>query len=80
MDLAIGAKAVFVMMNLFSKDGSPKLVPQCTYPLTGRACVRRVYTEQAIFEITAEGVVVTETFATTVDGLQERLGVPLLNR
>ncbi len=80
MDLAIGAKAVFVMMNLFSKDGSPKLVPQCTYPLTGRGCVRRVYTEQAIFEITPRGVVVAETFATTLDGLRERLGLPLLNR
>jgi 3-oxoadipate CoA-transferase beta subunit len=80
MDLAIGAKAVFVMMNLFSKDGPPKLVSQCTYPLTGRACVRRVYTEQAIFELTARGVVVAETFATTVDGLRERLGLPLLSR
>ena len=43
MDLAIGAKNVFVMMNLFAKDGVAKLVPECTYPLTGLRCVRRVY-------------------------------------
>jgi 3-oxoadipate CoA-transferase beta subunit len=47
MDLAIGAKAVFVMMSLFGKDGRPKLVPQCTYPLTGLGCVTRVYTDHA---------------------------------
>ena len=44
MDLAIGAKSVFVMMNLFAKDGTAKLVPECTYPLTGVRCVSRVYT------------------------------------
>src|SRR3569833_1495799 len=56
MDLAIGAKQVFVMMRLFAKDGSPKLVPACTYPLTGRACVSRVYTDVAVFLITPDGV------------------------
>src|SRR6195256_909149 len=61
MDLAVGAKQVFVMMNLFTKDGSAKLVPQCTYPLTGLACVSRIYTEYAQFLLTKETVVVTET-------------------
>ena len=51
MDLAIGAKSVFVMMNLFAKDGTAKIVPTCTYPLTGLRCVRRVYTELAVFDI-----------------------------
>jgi 3-oxoadipate CoA-transferase beta subunit len=77
MDLAIGAKNVLVMMTLFQKDGSPKLVPQCSYPLTGLSCVTRVYTEQAIFHLTDSGVVVTETFGATVDDLARRLNVPL---
>ena len=51
MDLAIGAKRVVVMMTLFAKDGSPKLVPSCSYPLTGVGCVDRVYTDRAIFRI-----------------------------
>ncbi|MEU9577242.1 3-oxoacid CoA-transferase subunit B [Streptomyces chilikensis] len=78
MDLAIGAKKVFVMMTLFAKDGSPKLVPECTYPLTGLGCVDRVYTDLAVFDITPEGVEVTRTFGITVDELAERLDVPLL--
>ena len=55
MDLAIGAKSVFVMMTLFAKDGTAKLVGECTYPLTGLRCVRRVYTDHAIFEIDPTG-------------------------
>jgi 3-oxoadipate CoA-transferase beta subunit len=67
MDLAIGAKNVFVMMNLFAKDGSAKLVADCTYPLTGLRCVSRVYTDHALFEIALDGsgVRVLETFGTT---------------
>jgi len=77
MDLAIGAKQVFVMMTLFAKDGTPKLVPECTYPLTGVGCVSRVYTDVAVFEIGAEGVTVVETFGTSYDDLAARLDVPL---
>jgi 3-oxoadipate CoA-transferase beta subunit len=77
MDLAIGAKNTYVMMTLFAKDGSPKLVPACTYPLTGLACVSRVYTGHATFEITKDGVTVLETFGMTVDQLANRLAVPL---
>ena len=65
MDLAIGAKSVFVMMTLFAKDGSPKLVPQCTYPLTGVGCVTVVYTDVATFDLTPHGVVVRETHGIT---------------
>ena len=79
MDLAIGAKQVFVMMSLFAKDGSPKLVPSCTYPLTGRACVSRVYTDVATFLITPAGVRVRETFGITFDALAERLAVDVVS-
>jgi len=83
MDLAIGAKQVFVMMTLFAKDGTPKLVPRCTYPLTGVGCVSRVYTDLATFVITGDGVVVRETYGISVGELTERLaghGAELLRR
>jgi 3-oxoadipate CoA-transferase, beta subunit len=79
MDLAIGAKQVFVMMSLFAKDGSPKLVQACTYPLTGIRCVRRVYTGHAVFDL-GEGdgdVTVVATYGTSIAQLRSRLAVPL---
>jgi 3-oxoadipate CoA-transferase beta subunit len=78
MDLAVGARDVFVMMTLFTKDGTSKLVETCSYPLTGLACVSRIYTDLAVFEIEAGGVVVRETFGATVAELAERLPVTLL--
>jgi 3-oxoadipate CoA-transferase, beta subunit len=78
MDLAIGAKNVFVMMNLFAKDGAAKLVPACTYPLTGLRCVRRVYTDYATFDIdTDAGVRVRETFGIGLEELSSRMTVEL---
>jgi 3-oxoadipate CoA-transferase, beta subunit len=78
MDLAIGAKNVFVMMNLFAKDGVAKLVPECTYPLTGLRCVRRVYTDYATFDIDPEvGVRVRETFGIGMADLTSRMTVEL---
>jgi len=80
MDLAIGAKDVFVMMTLFGKDGTPKLVPRCTYPLTGVGCVSRVYTDHGVFVIGNDAVVATATWGTTVKELRDRLDVPLSTR
>jgi 3-oxoadipate CoA-transferase, beta subunit len=77
MDLASGARQVFVIMTLFAKDGSPKLVDRCTYPLTGLACVSRVYTDHAVFEITGAGVRLVESFGISRAELQERLTVPI---
>ncbi|RTL43036.1 MAG: 3-oxoacid CoA-transferase subunit B [Burkholderiales bacterium] len=60
MDLAIGAKKTFVMMDYLTKAGEAKLVPACTYPLTGMACVSRVYSDLALIELTPQGPVVVE--------------------
>ena len=77
MDLATGAKCVFVMMTLLTKEGEPKLVRACTYPLTAVSCVDRVYTEVATFEITPDGVTVLATYGTTYEELVALLDVPL---
>ncbi|WP_113717697.1 3-oxoacid CoA-transferase subunit B [Arthrobacter dokdonensis] len=77
MDLATGAKEVYVMMSLFAKDGTAKLVQKCTYPLTGVGCVTRIYTSDAVFLITADGVRVRDMFGTTLADLRERIPVPL---
>jgi len=79
MDLAIGAKKTFVMMEHLTKQGESKLVGRCTYPLTAPACVSRVYTDLAVIDITPQGLRVLDT----VDGLpfeelQRLTGLPLL--
>jgi 3-oxoadipate CoA-transferase, beta subunit len=79
MDLAIGAKKTWVMMEHTTKGGEPKIVPRCTYPITGLGCVSRVYTDLAVLDITAAGVVLREM----VEGLdfaalQACTGVPLI--
>jgi 3-oxoadipate CoA-transferase beta subunit len=78
MDLAAGAKQVWVKMTLYTKTGEPKLVPSCSYPLTGKTCVTRVYTDVATFKITSDGVRVTELHGITFDDLAARLDVPLI--
>jgi 3-oxoadipate CoA-transferase beta subunit len=77
MDLAIGAKQVFVMMSLFTKDGGPKLVDECSYPLTGVGCVDRLYTDLAVFDLGPDGATVIETFGISYDELVSRVEVPL---
>jgi 3-oxoadipate CoA-transferase beta subunit len=79
MDLAVGAKNVFVMMELTTKTGRPKLVESLTYPVTGLACVTRVYTEVAVFDIDrTTGVSVTELFGPiTVVDLRTLTNLPL---
>jgi 3-oxoadipate CoA-transferase beta subunit len=56
MDLAIGAKQTWVMMDLLTKKGESKIVAQCTYPLTGIGCVKRVYSDLATIECTPAGL------------------------
>jgi 3-oxoadipate CoA-transferase, beta subunit len=79
MDLAIGARQTFVMMTLLTRDGRPKLVPECTYPLTGLACVSRVYTDLAVFLIEPGRVVVRDLFGTDFGTLATVAGVPLVD-
>ena len=67
MDLAIGAKKTFVLMEQTTKAGEPKIVERCSYPLTGLACVSRIYTDLAVIEVTADGLRVVER----VDGLSQ---------
>ena len=78
MDLAIGAKRVFVMMSLFAKDGTAKLVPGCTYPLTGLRCVSRVYTEYAILDINgADRRGHRATYGISLAALSEQMDIEL---
>lgn len=78
MDLAIGAKQTFVMMELLTKQGESKLVEACTYPLTGLACVARVYTDIAVFDLGPSGAVVSEIVdGLSLNELSRMTGVPL---
>ena len=78
MDLAIGAKKTYVMMDHQTKGGESKIVPLCTYPLTGVGCVSRIYTDLATIDVTPQGLRVIDM----VEGLdqaelQRLSGVPL---
>ncbi|AWH21202.1 MULTISPECIES: 3-oxoacid CoA-transferase subunit B [Stenotrophomonas] len=78
MDLAIGAKQVFVMMDLFTKKGESKLVADCSYPLTGLRCVSRVYTDVAVFDLGPDGATVLEMVeGMDIAQLRELTGLPL---
>ena len=78
MDLAMGAKQTWVMMDLLTKQGESKVVSQCTYPITGLGCVKRIYTDLATLDVTPQGL----KWVDAVDGLSladlERLvGLPI---
>lgn len=78
MDLAIGAKQTWVMMDVLTKQGVSKLVEQCSYPLTGLACVKRVYTDLATLACTPEGLQLIDLVpGLTHETLEEMIGLPI---
>jgi 3-oxoadipate CoA-transferase, beta subunit len=80
MDLAVGAKQTWVMMDLLTKQGVSKLVERCGYPLTGIACVKRVYSDLATLECTPRGLRLIDTVEGLAHAELERLvGLPIAN-
>ncbi len=79
MDLAVGARQVFVMMEHLTKTGDSKIVANCSYPLTGIGCVNRIYTDLAVLDVLPAGLSVREILADiSFDELQRLTGVPLI--
>ncbi|MDF3850850.1 3-oxoacid CoA-transferase subunit B [Achromobacter denitrificans] len=78
MDLVAGARQVYITMEHVTKDGQPKIVRECTYPLTGAGVVDRIYTDLAIIEVRPEGLrVVAMVAGLGFDALQSVTGCPL---
>lgn len=79
MDLAVGARQTWVMMDLLTKKGESKIVAQCTYPLTAIGCVKRIYTDLATFQCTPQGLRwVDSVDGLALDELQRLVGQPIL--
>lgn len=78
MDLTVGSKRVFLFMQHTTKKGEAKIIEECTYPLTAKNCVNRIYTNLAVIEVTEEGLIVSELAPNvTFEYVQERTGAPL---
>lgn len=80
MDLALGARQVFIIMDHNTKTGEAKIVADCSYPLTAVHCVSRIFTDLAVIDVTPAGLAVREMAAgLTFDALQARTGAALIN-
>ena len=81
MDLVAGVKKIFVLTEHTTRTGEPKLVAQCTFPLTGKSVVDRIYTNLAVIDVTPTGLAVVELApGVTFDHVRERTGAPLIDR
>ena len=81
MDLAIGAKRVWVAMQHVTKEGAPRLVESCAYPLTSASCVKRIFTDLAIIDVTPQGFAVREIIdGLSFDDLQDMTGASLIRQ
>jgi 3-oxoadipate CoA-transferase beta subunit len=78
MDLAVGAKQTWVMMDLLTKKGESKVVEECSYPLTGLGCVKRIYSDLATLECTTEGLkLIDKVDGLSKDELERLIGLPV---
>jgi 3-oxoacid CoA-transferase B subunit len=81
MDIAAGAKKLIVCMEHTTKEGAPKIVRQCTYPLTGLACVDTIVTDLAVIDVKPEGLMLREVApGWSIEELQKLTGAPLMSR
>lgn len=79
MDLALGAKRVIVMTDHCTKQGEPKILSKCSYPLTGAGVVDRIYTDIAVIDVTPEGLILKEKIdGMSVADVQDKTGAPLI--
>lgn len=78
MDLAVGAKQTWVMMDLLTKKGESKVVQECSYPLTGLGCVKRIYSDLATLECTPEGLkLIDQVDGLSKEELERLIGLPV---